>query len=206
MNITVKKTIQWLELVNEKIQANKQHLTKLDQPIGDGDHGINMARGFQEVVNLLQENEYESVSEVMKATAMTVMSKVGGASGPLFGTAFLRISIALKDKEEVDDITFIHGLEEALNGMKKRGRATTGEKTLIDVWEPVVNELKESSQLDANVIQRTAKEAMEKTENIQATKGRAAYFKEKSIGHIDPGSASSYYIFEALAEIIGGSQ
>ncbi|MBO1004084.1 dihydroxyacetone kinase subunit DhaL [Pseudogracilibacillus auburnensis] len=202
MSFTVEKAIKWLEKINEKIQENKQYLTKLDQPIGDGDHGINMARGFQEVVTIVNEKEYDTVSDVMKATAMTVMSKVGGASGPLYGTAFLKMSLAFKEKEVIDDATFIHGLEEALNGIKQRGRAIHGEKTLVDVWEPVVNKLKQENNFQADLILNTAKAAMEKTKETMATKGRAAYFKENSIGHIDPGSASSFYLFEALAEVL----
>lgn len=202
MSFTVEKAIKWLEKVNEKIQENKQYLTKLDQPIGDGDHGINMARGFQEVVTIVNEKEYDTVSDVMKATAMTVMSKVGGASGPLYGTAFLKMSLAFKEKEIIDDATFIHGLEEALNGIKQRGRAMHGEKTLVDVWEPVVNKLKQENNFQADLILNMAKAAMEKTKETMATKGRAAYFKENSIGHIDPGSASSFYLFEALAEVL----
>lgn len=202
MSFTVEKAIKWLEKINEKIQENKQYLTKLDQPIGDGDHGINMARGFQEVVTIVNQKEYDTVSDVMKATAMTVMSKVGGASGPLYGTAFLKMSLAFKEKEVIDDATFIHGLEEALNGIKQRGRATLGEKTLVDVWEPVVNKLKQENNFQADLILNTAKAAMEKTKETMATKGRAAYFKENSIGHIDPGSASSFYLFEALAEVL----
>lgn len=204
MEFQIKHAIIWFDKMNTKIQDNKEYLTELDQAIGDGDHGINMARGFSEVKKKLNEapSDYESVSDVMKDVAMTVMSKVGGASGPLFGTAFLKMSIAFKGLSSVDYLTFSKGIEEALNGMKQRGKADVGEKTLIDVWSPVVAQLNESTRFDADQIQLTAKEAMENTNNILATKGRASYLKERSVGHIDPGSASSYYLFEALSEIL----
>lgn len=204
MKLNVKHAINWLDKMNKKIQDNKDYLTELDHAIGDGDHGINMARGFSEVKKKLDETslDYESVSDVMKDVAMTVMSKVGGASGPLFGTAFLKISIAFKGSDSVDFLTFRKGIEEALNGMKQRGKADVGEKTLIDVWSPVVTQLNELTDFDADKIQLTAKEAMENTKNTLATKGRASYLKERSVGHIDPGSVSSYYLFEALAEVL----
>lgn len=202
MNFTVEQSIKWLEKASEKFEENKQYLTELDQPIGDGDHGINMARGFKEVVKVLRERKYETTAEVMKAIALTIMSKVGGASGPLYGTVFLRMSFVFKEKEIIDYATFVHGLDEALKGLKKRGRAKEGEKTLIDVWEPVVRKLKEEDNFKVEVLLTTAKKAMEQTKETIGMKGRAAYFKEESIGHIDPGSASSYFLFEALAEIL----
>ncbi|PAV30927.1 dihydroxyacetone kinase subunit L [Virgibacillus profundi] len=204
MELQVKDIIQWFELTNEKIQANKDYLTSLDQPIGDGDHGINMARGFKEVVNKISTQDYENVADVLKDVAMTLMSKVGGASGPIFGTAFLKLSIAVKGSDSLNFETFTKGLEEAVNGVKQRGKATEGEKTMIDVWSPVVDYLKSEKDFQGDQIRKTAKQAMENTKEIMATKGRASYFKEKSIGHIDPGAASSFYIFEALAEVIKG--
>lgn len=203
MNFEIQHAVEWLNKTNTKIQENKDYLTSLDQAIGDGDHGINMARGFNEVVDKLNSTDvYESVSDVMRDVAMTVISKVGGASGPLFGTAFLKMSVVFKGSEPVDYPTFSKGIEEALNGIKQRGKANVGEKTLIDVWSPVVDQLKEASEFQSELIVNTAKEAMEKTKDTMATKGRAAYLKERSIGHIDPGSTSSYYLFEALAEVI----
>ncbi|GAB3059675.1 dihydroxyacetone kinase subunit DhaL [Virgibacillus ainsalahensis] len=204
MEFQAKDAIQWLNLANEKIQENKDYLTSLDQPIGDGDHGINMARGFQEVVNKLMEQEYENVSDVLKDAAMTIMSKVGGASGPLFGSAFLKFSTAVKDNQTVDKEMFTKGMEEAVAGVKQRGKAESGEKTMIDVWEPVAAYFKEAAEPEADELQSIANEAMEHTKETIATKGRASYFKEKSVGHIDPGSASSFYIFKALAEVLKG--
>lgn len=192
---------KWVQKINEKMQENKQQLTKLDQAIGDGDHGINMARGFNEAQNIVEKKEYSSVADVFKDVAMTVMSKVSGAAGPLYGSAFLRLSLSLKGKDQVSYADFAKGLEAALAGMKQRGKAEAGEKTLVDVWERVVEHLKKTDYPESEQLTAVAKSAMEKTKETMATKGRAAYFKEKSIGHIDPGAMSSYYLFAALSEV-----
>lgn len=191
----------WMHRTNDLIQENKQQLTELDQAVGDGDHGINMARGFKEVIAKLDANDYAEAEGIMKDTAMTIMSKVGGASGPLYGTAFLKLSKAFKEKD-VDYQVFVNGIHDALDGIKQRGKADIGEKTLVDVWSSVADALKKYDQFDGNVLQDEAKTAMERTKGMQATKGRAAYLQERSIGHVDPGSVSSYYLFAALATVI----
>jgi len=197
----VKHVIKWMEETNKKIVLNKEYLTSLDQAIGDGDHGINMARGFQEVVNKITSQDYATTADALKDVAMTLISKVGGASGPLYGTAFLKFSMTAKDQDVTYD-TFVKGVEDACNGIKQRGKADVGEKTMLDVWRPVADQLKKENQFNADVVSRTAKEAMENTKDIMATKGRASYMKERSIGHLDPGAVSSFYLFEALAEVI----
>lgn len=203
MNFQVQHAIEWMNQMNQKIQENKEYLTELDQAIGDGDHGINMSRGFQEVVEKLQTTaNYEYVADVMKDIAMTLISKVGGASGPLFGTAFLKMSLVLKGHELVDYSRFVKGCEEAVQGIKQRGKAEVGEKTLVDVWVPVVEQLKKEEVFQTGSITQVAKEAMEHTRDMMATKGRAAYLKERSIGHIDPGATSTYYLFKSLGEAI----
>lgn len=187
---------------NEYMQENKAYLTELDQAIGDSDHGINMSRGFQEVVKKLEQSSYDDVATVFKDVAMTLMSKVGGASGPLYGTAFLKLSMAVKGKDTVDKGDIAAGLDAAAQGIQQRGKSTTGEKTMVDVWVPVVSWWNEQSEIDAADLEKTVEEAMESTKPMKATKGRASYLKEKSVGHIDPGSASSYYIFKSLAEVL----
>ncbi|MFD2761247.1 dihydroxyacetone kinase subunit DhaL [Lentibacillus juripiscarius] len=204
MELHVQDMINWFDKINEKVQANKEYLTSLDQAIGDGDHGINMARGFQETVNKLSAQDYANAADVLKDAAMTLMSKVGGASGPLFGTIFLKMSMAVKGNDMIDHETFSRGLEEAVNGVKQRGKASEGEKTLVDVWSRMAVHFQQETDFDAEKVTEAAKNAMEETKDMMATKGRAAYFKERSIGHIDPGSASSYYIFDALANTIEG--
>ncbi|MCP8615448.1 dihydroxyacetone kinase subunit DhaL [Salirhabdus salicampi] len=204
MNFQVNEVRQWIELTNEKIQRNKEYLTELDQAIGDGDHGINMARGFQEVVNKTSSSEYTSVSDILKDVAMTLMSKVGGASGPLYGTAFLKMSMALKDKDVVDYNSLVLAIDQALQGIIQRGKANEREKTLVDVWAPVVKFLQDRTTFHADKLIQVAEKAMDDTKDLMAIKGRAAYLKERSIGHLDPGSVSSYYLFQSLGEAIKG--
>lgn len=200
MELTVRDIKNWLELTNETIQKHKAYLTELDQPIGDGDHGSNMAKGFQAVVSKVTNIDHETIADVLKDAAMTLISTVGGASGPLLGTAFLRMATALKEKDTLDPHTFSEALYKAVEGVKQRGKAAEGEKTLLDVWIPVADYLADTDAFLPDDISRVAKEAMENTKDMKATKGRAAYFGEKSIGHIDPGAVTSYYIFAALGE------
>ncbi|MBL5799575.1 dihydroxyacetone kinase subunit L [Bacillus sporothermodurans] len=202
MNLTVDKTLKWMTRVNEKIQANKAYLTSLDQAIGDGDHGINMSRGFQEVVKKLSSSHYETVSDCFKDVAMTLMSKVGGASGPIFGTAFLKMSMSVKGKESINQEEFTRAIDDAINGIIQRGKANEGDKTLLDVWMPILRVFQENDDINWNDADNTAKNAMEATKERLAKKGRAAYLKERSIGHVDPGSVSSYYLFQSLAEVM----
>lgn len=202
MNITVNNAIQWMKRMHEKVNEHKDDLTSLDQAIGDGDHGINVARGFNEVMKKLDTVEYATVSDVFKDVAMTIMSKVGGASGPLYGTAFLKMSMALKDKESVTKADFATAVAEALNGLQQRGKAKPGDKTMVDVWNPVVSYIRDHEEIDWDELSATAKRAMEATKELRALKGRASYLKERSIGHIDPGALSSYYLFVSLAEVM----
>src|SRR5690625_278223 len=138
MKWTIDEIIQWMDKTNEKIQTNKQYLSSLDRAIGDGDHGINMARGFKVVVEKIHDTSYANISQLIKDIAMTIIRHVGGASGPLYGTAFLRFSLATKQAEVIDTSIFAKGMMAAVAGLKQRGRAMVGEKTLIDVWEPEI--------------------------------------------------------------------
>ncbi|QHT47779.1 dihydroxyacetone kinase subunit L [Bacillus sp. SB49] len=200
--LNVENTIQWMMITNEKYQEQKDYLTSLDRAVGDGDHGINMARGFKEVASALEDGSFSDVSDVLKKAAMTVMSKVGGASGPLYGTAFLKMSTACKGRD-VDASVFSEMVQEALEGLKQRGKAEIGEKTMIDVWSPVAEAVKEEGTWEPVKWKEAAETAMEATESLQATKGRASYLKERSVGHLDPGAVSTFYLFEALASVEG---
>ncbi|HEL2592118.1 TPA: dihydroxyacetone kinase subunit L [Streptococcus suis] len=186
-----KTALTWMEKFNEKIQTNKDYLSELDSPIGDGDHGGNMARGMTAVMQELSEKDYESADQVFKVVAMQLLSKVGGASGPLYGSAFMGISKASQTDTDLADL-----LQAGLDMIQKRGKAELGEKTMVDVWVPVIAALREN-QLSVEVIH----EAVQATKDIIATKGRASYVGERSIGHIDPGSFSSGLLFEAMLEV-----
>ncbi|BDD41399.1 dihydroxyacetone kinase subunit DhaL [Streptococcus ruminantium] len=187
-----KTALLWMEKFNEKIQANKDYLSELDSPIGDGDHGGNMARGMAAVMQELSVKEYETADQVFKVVAMQLLSKVGGASGPLYGSAFMGITKACQTGSSLADT-----LQAGLEMIQKRGKAALGEKTMVDIWIPVISAL-QAENLSLNVIQ----EAVEGTRNIIATKGRASYVGERSIGHIDPGSFSSGLLFEAMLEVV----
>ncbi|HEM3705798.1 TPA: dihydroxyacetone kinase subunit L [Streptococcus suis] len=185
-----KQALLWMESFNKKIQENKDYLSELDSPIGDGDHGGNMARGMAAVMQELSEKDYETADQVFKVVAMQLLSKVGGASGPLYGSAFMGITKASQAGADLADM-----LQAGLDMIQKRGKAELGEKTMVDVWIPVISALRES-QLTAEIIHK----AVQGTKDIAATKGRASYVGERSIGHIDPGSFSSGLLFEAMLE------
>ncbi|MFP4021033.1 MAG: dihydroxyacetone kinase subunit DhaL [Halanaerobium sp.] len=187
------------------ITENKKYLTELDSAIGDGDHGINMTKGFKKVKEKLEAEEYDNNKELFKTVAMTLISTVGGASGPLYGTAFLNISKIIPDADfDLDSIIEIG--EAAVAGIQKRGKAEAGEKTMLDAIIPAVDSLKESKENGDSVEEalkkskEKAKEGMKATIEMQATKGRASYLGERSIGHQDPGATSSYLIIKAAVE------
>lgn len=186
--------LRWLNDFGERVQENKQLLSDLDQAIGDGDHGINMARGLGELKKAFTEKEPADLKDVFKAAGMTMVSKVGGASGPLYGTAFLNMSKAV-DSETIDAEGLTKVLEAGLEGIEKRGKSHAGEKTMIDVWEPVVNALHQEDLTD-DVVDA----ALQKTKDLKATKGRASYLGERSIGHLDPGAYSSALLFHAMLQ------
>ncbi|HDM9652596.1 TPA: dihydroxyacetone kinase subunit L [Listeria monocytogenes] len=187
-------TLRWLNDFGERVQENKQLLSDLDQAIGDGDHGINMARGLGELKKAFTEKEPADLKDVFKTAGMTMVSKVGGASGPLYGTAFLNMSKAV-DSETIDAEGLTKVLEAGLEGIEKRGKSHAGEKTMIDVWEPVVNALHQEDLTD-DVVDA----ALQKTKDLKATKGRASYLGERSIGHLDPGAYSSALLFHAMLQ------
>ncbi|AKP39747.1 dihydroxyacetone kinase subunit L [Listeria monocytogenes] len=186
--------LRWLNDFGERVQENKQLLSDLDQAIGDGDHGINMARGLGELKKAFTEKDPADLKDVFKTAGMTMVSKVGGASGPLYGTAFLNMSKAV-DSETIDAEGLTKVLEAGLEGIEKRGKSHAGEKTMIDVWEPVVNALHQEDLTD-DVVDA----ALQKTKDLKATKGRASYLGERSIGHLDPGAYSSALLFHAMLQ------
>ncbi|MGV3022352.1 dihydroxyacetone kinase subunit DhaL [Streptococcus suis] len=189
----VRTALAWMTRFNEKIQANKDYLSELDTPIGDGDHGGNMARGMAAVMTELDGKEFASADQIFKIVAMQLLSKVGGASGPLYGSAFMGLSKASQAGAELASM-----LQEGLDMIQKRGKAELGEKTMVDVWTPVISAIREE-KLTPNLIQ----EIVQATADTLATKGRASYVGERSVGHIDPGSYSSGLLFESLLEVTG---
>ncbi len=186
----VEKVSQWIELFGEKVTENKDLLNKLDTAIGDGDHGSNLTRGAAAVKEKAAETDYDNLSEVFKDVGMTLVSKVGGASGPLYGSAFINMAKTAKETDDIGEI-----LASGLEGIQKRGHAEAGEKTMVDEWIPVIEAIKNNT-LSIDKID----EALNSTKDMKATKGRASYLGDRSVGHIDPGAQSSAYLFEALLE------
>jgi dihydroxyacetone kinase-like protein len=204
MLLDVNWAVKWLTLCAEAMAENRVWLIELDRAIGDSDHGENMDRGFQAVLDKLAEAPPETPGAAFKLTAMTLMSKVGGAAGPLYGTAFLRASTFLGDAAEVDPAALAGALLAARDGIVARGKAESGDKTMVDAWTPAV----EAAQAVAaggsgNVLAVlvAAAEAAEAgalaTDPLVARKGRASYLGERSAGHRDPGAASSALILRA---------
>ncbi len=181
---------KWMHLFHDKIQQNKDYLSELDTPIGDGDHGANMARGMTAVVEMIKASVFESSADLFKQVSMQLISKVGGASGPLYGSAFMGIA-----KAEQLGGTLEAALKAGIELIQKRGKAEEDEKTMLDVWLPVLKDI-HSNQLTKEKI----REHVERTKDMKATKGRASYLGDRSIGHIDPGAYSSGLLFEALVE------
>ena len=185
---------KWMQLFNEKIQEQKAYLSDLDTPIGDGDHGGNMARGMAAAVESLAAKDFASAAEVFQAVSMQLISKVGGASGPLYGSAFMGMAKAEKDGKDLPEV-----IQAGLDMIQKRGKAVPGEKTMVDVWSEIPVSLQ-----SGDLTHEKIGSLVEATKDLKATKGRASYVGERSIGHIDPGSASSGLLFEALLETEAG--
>ena len=193
MELTKELLAEWISRFYEKIQNNKGYLSDLDAAIGDGDHGNNMARGMQAVTESLEKNETADTTQSLKLIAMALISKVGGASGPLYGTAFLEMAKASNDTKDLGEL-----LQKALSGIEKRGGAQPNDKTMVDVWNKVVSKADDSSLTNADI-----EAAVESNKDMVAKKGRASYLGERSVGHLDPGAVSSGYLFEALLEAEG---
>ena len=204
MSLDAAWALRWIELAAANVAEQRDYLVDLDRAIGDGDHGENMDRGFKAAVEALGQAEPASVAEVLKTVAKTLMSTVGGAAGPLYGTAFLRASKAAGDGE-LDAAGVAAIIEGALGGIQARGKATTGEKTMVDAWTPALDAARAAAESGADAVATlqaaaTAAEAgAAATEPLRATKGRASYLGERSIGHLDPGAVSTSLILRAAA-------
>ena len=192
------------------MEEQRRYLTKLDSEIGDGDHGTNMHRGFQAALERLEGTDPSTPADALKAVSMALISKVGGAAGPLYGTAFLRASTALQGKDEVSAEDAAAALEAALGGIKQRGKAEAGDKTIVDALEPAAEAAKGavSDGSAADVLRaaaEAAKEGAEATVPLTARKGRASYLGQRAAGHQDPGATSTYFLLDAAARALEGS-
>ncbi len=206
--MTNEDSLRWLERIADVLHENAAYLTQLDSPIGDADHGVNMDRGFKAVRDKIPSMAEMDISTQLKTVGMTLVSTVGGASGPLYGTAFLRAGTAVAGKGELDSADIVAMLEAFLGGIVARGKANPGEKTMVDALTPAVNAAKQAlaegvtAKEMAQRATQAAEEGMKATVPLLATKGRASYLGERSIGHQDPGATSSWLILRSLAETL----
>lgn len=197
-------TVAAVRAMAAAMRENREHLTQLDAAIGDADHGTNMNRGFGAALERL--DGPDSPADVLKAVSMALISKVGGASGPLYGTAFLRAASELGEGAEgVKPPEAAAAVEAALAGVKQRGKAEPGEKTMVDALDPAARAARAAADGGGSVPEvlraaaDAAREGAEATNPMVATKGRASYLGERSAGHVDPGATSTHLLLEAAA-------
>jgi dihydroxyacetone kinase-like protein len=206
MSITRDDTLNWVKAIAGVINEKSTYLTELDAAIGDADHGANMDRGFKAVMNKLPEISDKDIGTIFKTVGMTLISTVGGAGGPLYGTFFLQVGMKTAGKMELSLTDWTDALEAALNGVVMRGKAELGDKTMVDALTPAVAALKQSiseSQPIHKALElsaEAAKKGMEGTVPLVARKGRASYLGERSAGHQDPGATSSFLILKTAAD------
>jgi dihydroxyacetone kinase-like protein len=206
VSVTPDAVVDWIRGAAAAIATHKDELTRLDSDIGDADHGSNMDRGFQAVVGRLAGTSRDDVATVLKTVAMTLISTVGGASGPLYGTLFLQMAVAATGKVELAAAGWEAALRAGVDGVARRGKAVRGEKTMLDALLPAVEAL--SAALAEGVpfgkalwrCERAAHQGMLDTIPLVATKGRASYLGERSAGHQDPGATSAHLLIRAAAE------
>lgn len=211
MTLDVAWADRWARLSAERIAEAKDELTELDRQIGDGDHGANLDRGFRAVVAKLDASDPPGqIGDLLKLVATTLMSSVGGASGPLYGTAYLRAA-KVTGLAELDAQGVVALLEGALEGIAARGKAVVGEKTMVDAWQPAVDAAETAAREGSSTEQvlaaaaEAARAGAASTVPLVATKGRASYLGERSAGHQDPGATSTAILLEAARDAAAGT-
>jgi len=206
MPIQQEDVIQWLKNCAQAISKNRDYLVELDAAIGDADHGVNMERGFNAVVAKLPELINQDIGTILKTVGMTLVSTVGGASGPLYGTFFLQAGMKLSGKKELSLVDWVAALEAAVQGVVMRGKAQAGDKTMLDALLPALSALQQAQAENLPLHEAlekatsAAEEGMHATIPLQARKGRASYLGERSIVHQDPGATSAYLILKAASD------
>jgi dihydroxyacetone kinase-like protein len=200
-SLTVEDFSRWLRTYAEVISDNAAYLTELDSAIGDADHGVNMDRGMKAVVSAVDDGGFESADALFKKVGMTLVSTVGGASGPLYGTFFLRLGGALAGADPVDAATVGAGLRAGVEGIVARGKAELGDKTMYDAWAPAVDAYDAAAGEGVAAAFKAAADAAaqgrDSVTDVVARKGRASYLGERSAGHQDPGATSTTLLLEA---------
>jgi dihydroxyacetone kinase-like protein len=206
--ITQSQVLKWLEATAAVIEENRQYLTDLDSPIGDADHGINMDRGFKKVMSKLPGVEDKDIGTILKTSGMALVTSVGGAGGPLYGTLLMDAGKAVVGKEELSDDDLVALLDAGLKGVIRIGKTNLEDKTMVDALHPALEALREAVANDKDTVEAlhlmtdAAYKGMKDTIPMLARKGRASYVGERSIGHQDPGATSSYLLLKTLTETI----
>jgi phosphoenolpyruvate---glycerone phosphotransferase subunit DhaL len=200
---------EWMERFAAEVAENRSYLTKLDGAIGDGDHGTNMDRGMKKALERLQASDGDDIGASLKAVGMALVSSVGGAAGPLYGTFFMQMGQAAAGRSELDLAGFADAFDAGIQGVVKRGKAEPGDKTMLDALRPALEALREAGDDDVATAlgqaARAAHEGMESTVPMVARKGRASYLGERSAGHQDPGATSSHLLLKSAAEAVGAT-
>jgi phosphoenolpyruvate---glycerone phosphotransferase subunit DhaL len=198
--------MEWMRLFAGEMAEHRQELVRLDTAIGDGDHGTNMDRGMKKALEKLDGAEQADPGAVLKTVAMALVSSVGGAAGPLYGTLFLQIGGALAGQDQVDLAGWRAAWHKGLEGVQARGKAEPGDKTMVDALIPAIEALDAADDLEGGLQAATdaAEEGMRATIPLVARKGRASYLGERSKDHQDPGATSTYYLFKSAAEALAG--
>jgi dihydroxyacetone kinase-like protein len=189
-----------------EMSEHREELIRLDTAIGDGDHGTNMDRGMRKAIEKLDASEQADGGAALKTVAMALISSVGGAAGPLYGTLFLQIGTALAGQPEIELADYAQAWRKGLAGVQSRGKAEPGDKTMVDALIPGVEALEGASDLDGGLREaaQAAEAGMKATIPLVARKGRASYLGERSKDHQDPGATSSFYLFKSAAEALAG--
>jgi phosphoenolpyruvate---glycerone phosphotransferase subunit DhaL len=204
--VTRDTVLDWMRRFAAEMSEHREELVRLDTAIGDGDHGTNMDRGMRKAVEKLGADEPTDAGAVLKAVAMTLVSSVGGAAGPLYGTLFLQMGGAMGAENPVDLPTFAAASRKGLEGVVARGKAELGDKTMVDALTPAVEALEQAPDLDTGLREAVAaaERGMKATIPLVARKGRASYLGERSKDHQDPGATSTYYLYKSAAEALAG--
>jgi dihydroxyacetone kinase-like protein len=198
--------LDWMRRFAGSMEEHRVELVRLDTAIGDGDHGTNMDRGMRKALEKLDAQEQPDAGAVLKTVAMALVSSVGGAAGPLYGTLFLQMGTALAGNDDIDLDTYAAAWRKGIQGVQARGKAELKDKTMLDALVPGVEALEQASDLDTGLREaaKAAESGMRDTTALLARKGRASYLGERSQGHQDPGATSTYYLYQTAADALTG--
>ncbi len=212
MTATLAEVKDWIHRFGAEVTENRQALVRLDTAIGDGDHGTNLERGMRKAVERVDGLEGDDIGAALKAVGMALVSSVGGAAGPLYGTLFMQMGQATAGQTELGLAEWSAALRSGLEGVQKRGKAERGEKTMVDALGPAVDALDAAAGEGLDLPEALARsaqaahEGMQATKDMEARKGRASYLGSRSVGHQDPGATSTYLLLKTAAEALGAKE